>query len=67
MPEVPVTWIVWIRLGIEEVLGLALVVFDSLPTHENAPGAGVGLGLLGLVTVEVISRRLRERHERQGP
>jgi hypothetical protein len=47
-----------LRLLLQAIIALAIEVVDNLPMHEDAPGAGIGLGILALTVAEVVIRWL---------
>jgi hypothetical protein len=58
---IPWAWVNTARLVIEAVIGLGLEVYYGLPQSADAREGGIGIGLLLLVTLEVIARRALTR------
>jgi hypothetical protein len=56
---IPWPWLNTARLVIEAALGLAMEVYYALPMNADPKEGGIGIGLLLLVTLEVVVGRLR--------
>lgn len=55
---IPWQWIDSARVILEAAIGLGMEIYYALPGYRDPREGGVGIGLLLLVTAEVLARRI---------